>query len=32
MHDILNEEYKLKGRMIGRIAINNTWDVGKFDS
>ena len=32
MTDILVEENNLTGCMVGRMAMNNTWEVAKFDS
>mmetsp|Transcript_8650 Transcript_8650/g.14652 ORF Transcript_8650/g.14652 Transcript_8650/m.14652 type:complete len:291 (-) Transcript_8650:200-1072(-) len=31
MHDILKEENQLTGCMVGRMAMNNTWELAKFD-
>ena len=31
IHDILQPENKLMGCMVGRMAMNQTWDIAKFD-
>ena len=31
MHEILAEENQLTGCMVGRLAMNTTWDVASFD-
>lgn len=31
MHDILKEENQLTGCMVGRMAMNTTWDIAAFD-
>lgn len=31
MKDILKEENQLTGCMVGRLAMNNTWEISKID-
>ena len=31
IHEILKEENELSGCMVGRLAMNNTWEISRID-